>query len=81
MRPYEVHPDRQLAMIKAGQETLGSEWRIANSSPGGASGPLNSLRRAKMRVGIALIEVGRRLAPAERPPRRVALDSRPDWGC
>jgi hypothetical protein len=83
MRPNYSDPDQQLALVKAHQEELRREWHAANFRKSRGSGPASrsALHQARVRVGVALIDLGRRLLPAERSRRRIAFERRPDWGC
>ncbi|MGD0018184.1 MAG: hypothetical protein ABSD62_02935 [Candidatus Limnocylindrales bacterium] len=85
MRPFGFDEVEQLRYARSRAEMLREEWRMANSSaPGrrvGASSAL-TLKRVRKNVGHALIELGRRLLPADAGTRRAVVTARrPDWGC
>jgi hypothetical protein len=82
MRPYSNDPRQQLYLEKVHAKMLRTEWQEANSGDRiGTADKRNPLQRARARVGVAFVELGRRLMPPERAPRAAALKSHADGGC
>jgi hypothetical protein len=83
MRPYSPYPEQQMALVKAHQEMLREDWRLANyrKSHDPNSGIRAAVRRTRARVGIALIDLGRRLAQADRVQPLATFERHPDMGC
>ena len=85
MRPHGFDEVQQLEYARARAEMLREEWRLANS-PAAASRvgvlAVGAVRRLRRAAGTGLLEVARRLLPADADRRRAAVNAGgPDAGC
>ncbi len=73
MRPYEMDHDEMLRVARARAEELRLDWQTANRRKPGADGAAGRqqvplARAAREAAGRTLIELGRRVLPAEAEP-------------